>query len=132
MHPTHGPRYAPADALLAESASAPFSASTRSVEAMAVFAVFFAAVVVLQLLSGAFSSAFGGYPDEPAHLVTSLMARDFLADANIQNLTHPLQFARDYYYHYPKVAIGHWPPLFYAVAGVRFLIFDAPSRRRPG
>ncbi len=125
MHPTHGPRYAPADALLAESASAPFSASTRSVEAMAVFAVFFAAVVVLQLLSGAFSSAFGGYPDEPAHLVTSLMARDFLADANIQNLTHPLQFARDYYYHYPKVAIGHWPPLFYAVAGVWFLIFDA-------
>lgn len=125
MHPTHGSRYAPEDALLAESTSAPFSASTRNIEAVAVFAAFFAGVALLQLLSGAFSSAFGGYPDEPAHLVTSLLARDFLADANFQTLTHPLQFARDYYYHYPKVAIGHWPPLFYAVAGIWFLIFGA-------
>lgn len=125
MHPTHGSRYAPEDALLAEGASTPFSASTRGVEAVVVFAAFFAAVVLLQQLSGAFSSAFGGYPDEPAHLVTSLLARDFLADANFQTLTHPLQFARDFYYHYPKVAIGHWPPLFYAVAGVWFLTFGA-------
>jgi hypothetical protein len=28
---------------------------------------------------------------------------------------HPMRFAEAYYAHYPKVAIGHWPPLFYAI-----------------
>ena len=125
MHPSHGSRYATKNPLFADGASTVFSASTSSIEAVAVFAAFLASIVLLQVLSDAYSSAFGGYPDEPAHLVTSLMARDFLADANLQSLTHPFQFVRDYYYHYPKVSIGHWPPLFYGVAGVWFLIFGA-------
>jgi 4-amino-4-deoxy-L-arabinose transferase-like glycosyltransferase len=41
--------------------------------------------------------------------------------------SHPIRFAEDFYAHYPKVAIGHWPPLFYAVqAGWMFAL--PPSR----
>jgi Dolichyl-phosphate-mannose-protein mannosyltransferase len=125
MHPSQGSRYATKDPLFANGASMVFSASTRSAESVVVFAGFLAAIVLLQVLSDAYSSAFGGYPDEPAHLVTSLMARDFLAGANLHTLTHPFEFVRDYYYHYPKVSIGHWPPLFYGLAGVWFLVFGA-------
>src|SRR5262249_39082861 len=32
---------------------------------------------------------------------------------------------QQYYYHYPKVAIGHWPPLFYVALSVWFLIVGA-------
>lgn len=103
----------------------PLGAAIGGFEGIIVFAAFLAIVVALQLLSGAFSSGFGAYPDEPAHFVTSLMARDFIASANIHNLTHPLQFARDFYYHYPKVAIGHWPPVLYAIASVWFLVLGA-------
>jgi 4-amino-4-deoxy-L-arabinose transferase-like glycosyltransferase len=79
-------------------------------------------VVVLQFLAGAYASGFGAYPDEPAHLVTSLMVRDFIASLHFQ---HPWQFAQQYYLHYPKVTIGHWPPLFYAALGTWFLIAGA-------
>ncbi len=36
-----------------------------------------AVVVCLQIVSGAYRGEFGGYPDEPAHYVTSLMLRDY-------------------------------------------------------
>lgn len=99
--------------------------ATSAIEVVAVFAAFLGIVVALQILAGAYASGFGGYPDEPAHLVTSLMVRDFLAGLDLHRLLHPLQFARDYYYHYPKVAIGHWPPLFYAAVGLWFLVVGA-------
>ena len=79
-------------------------------------------VVFLQILGGAYASGFGSYPDEPAHLVTSLMARDFLAGLNFR---HPVQFAVQYYYHYPKVAIGVWPPVLYGALGIWFLLIGA-------
>ncbi len=84
--------------------------------------VFFAAAVALQLASGAYHSEFGGYPDEPAHYVTSLMVREYLTGSH---LFSPLQFARDYYHHYPKVAFGHWPPLFYLVQALWMLLFSS-------
>lgn len=87
--------------------------------------VFFGLTVFLQILSGAYHAEFAGYPDESAHYVTSLMVRDFIAS---MDYTEPMKFARDYYDHYPKVAFGHWPPLFYALAGPWMLIF---SRHRP-
>ena len=91
-------------------------------ECIAAFAVLLGFVVILQVLGGAYTSGFGGNSDEPAHLVTSLMVRDFIAGLDFR---HPLQFAQQYYYHYPQVAIGHWPPLFYAAVGIWFLIFGA-------
>jgi 4-amino-4-deoxy-L-arabinose transferase-like glycosyltransferase len=91
-------------------------------EAVAAFAVLFGFVVILQVLGGAYASGFGGFPDEPAHLVTALMVRDFLAGLDFR---HPWQFAQQYYLHYPQVAIGVWPPAFYGALGTWFLIFGA-------
>ena len=91
-------------------------------ETVVAFAVLLGLVVVLQVAGGAYASGFGGYPDEPAHVVTSLMVRDFIAGLDFR---HPLQFAQQYYFHYPKVAIGVWPPAFYAALGVWFLIVGA-------
>jgi 4-amino-4-deoxy-L-arabinose transferase-like glycosyltransferase len=93
-------------------------------EGVIAFAALLWFVVALQFLGGAYASGFGGYPDEPAHLVTSLMVRDFIASLDFR---HPWQFAQQYYLHYPKVAIGHWPPVFYAALGTWFLIVS-PSR----
>jgi 4-amino-4-deoxy-L-arabinose transferase-like glycosyltransferase len=92
------------------------------VESAVAFAVLLGFVVILQLLGGAYASGFGGYPDEPAHLVTSMMIREFALSLDFR---HPWQFAQQYYYHYPKVAIGWWPPVFYAMLGVWFLIVGA-------
>jgi hypothetical protein len=50
------------------------------------------------------------------------MVRDFIAALDFR---HPWEFAKQYYYHYPKVAIGVWPPLFYGALGIWFLIFGA-------
>lgn len=36
---------------------------------------------------------------------------------------HPLPFAECFYVHYPKVAFGHWPPVFYIVEALWFLVF---------
>jgi hypothetical protein len=88
-------------------------------ETVVAFAVLLGLVVALQMAGGAYASGFGGYPDEPAHVVTSLMVRDFIAGLDFR---HPLQFAQQYYFHYPKVAIGVWPPVFYAALGTWFLI----------
>jgi hypothetical protein len=88
-------------------------------ETVVAFAVLLGLVVTLQVAGGAYASGFGGYPDEPAHVVTSLMVRDFIAGLDFR---HPLQFAQQYYFHYPKVAIGVWPPVFYGALGIWFLI----------
>jgi hypothetical protein len=84
--------------------------------------VFFGATVSLQVLSGAYHSEFSGYPDESAHYVTSLMFRDFIAGLHY---AEPIKFANEYYLHYPKVAIGHWPPFFYVIGGLWMLLFSA-------
>ena len=86
------------------------------------FGCFLIAVVVLQVLSGAYKAEFSGYPDEPAHYVTSLMLRNYIAEFKFSS---PLHFAQDYYYHYPKVALGHWPPVFYIVQAFWMLLFSA-------
>lgn len=98
------------------------AARSSTLRLTAVFVFLLAEVLLLQWLGGAFSSGFGGHPDEAAHYVSSLMLRDFLPQAASG---HPMQFAQTYYLHYPKVAIGNWPPLMYAVAGLWFLLFGA-------
>lgn len=73
------------------------------------------ASVVLGLAGGAARSGFGAFEDEPAHVATALMLRDWLA--TLEPL-HPVRFAEDYYAAYPKVAIGQWPPLFHGLVGL--------------
>lgn len=86
--------------------------------------LFFITVVVLQWLGGAFYGEFGAHPDEAGHYITGLMVRDYIA-AFLP--TSPMEFAENYYIHYPKVAFGHWPPFFYIVQAAWTLLFT-PSR----
>ncbi len=89
---------------------------------VAVLSALFALAVVLQILNGAYKSEFGAYPDEPAHYVTSLMLREYITGPHP---ILPLRFAEQYYHHYPKVAFGHWPPVFYIVQAIWMLLFSA-------
>ncbi len=89
---------------------------------LGIFCGLFALAVLLQILSGVFLSEFNAYPDEPAHYVTSLMVREYIVSPHPFS---PLKFAENYYQHYPKVAFGHWPPVFYAVQALWMLVFSA-------
>ncbi len=73
-------------------------------------------------LPGSFDNSFSGHPDEPSHFLTGLMIRDWLLSFPLSN---PMGFIYEYYEHYPKIAIGHWPPLFYGALGLWFIIFPA-------
>jgi len=86
-----------------------------------VWLCFFAAALGLQRYDNAFSGEFGSYPDEAAHYVTGLMFHDYFASLHFFS---PVQFAENFYVHYPKVGIGHWPPFFYVLQGIWTLIFS--------
>lgn len=73
---------------------------------------------------GALAGEFGDAPDEAGHFVTGLMVRDYLVSGHWSD---PMGFARTYYDHYPKVALGHWPPMFY-VAEAAWTVIAGPSR----
>jgi hypothetical protein len=85
----------------------------------AAVALLLAAVVWLACSSGSLGSDLTHHPDEPAHFITGLMVYDYLTSALGQN---PLAFATRYYDHYPKVALGHWPPVFYAFEAAGFYV----------
>ena len=87
---------------------------------VAVGAFYIITILLLQWLSGAYSAGFGGDPDEPAHYVTGLMVRDYIAGFFPGA---PLSFAENYYVHYPQVAFGHWPPLFHFLEAAWMLLF---------
>src|SRR5882672_8564885 len=73
---------------------------------------YFCCSAALQWVAGAFRSGFGANPDEPAHYLTGLMVRDYVAQFFPGP---PIAFAQNYYLHYPAVAFGHWPPMFYVL-----------------
>lgn len=81
-------------------------------------------ILLLQGLGGAYQAEYDGHADEAAHFVSSLLVRDYLAQFPWPS---PMPWAMEYYLHYPKVAIGHWPPGYYAVQGLWWLVVP-PSR----
>jgi 4-amino-4-deoxy-L-arabinose transferase-like glycosyltransferase len=82
------------------------------------------AVLLFQTVTGVWTSDLGADPDEPAHAVTSLMVRDYLVSGFQQP---PMAFAKAYYEDYPKVALGHYPPGYYALAGLVLLPWAQPQ-----
>jgi len=88
------------------------------------FFLFLGIIVTFQWHGNAFRAEFGGTPDEPAHYVTGLLVRDYITSGWPAN---PLEYARNYYVHYPKLGLGHWPPFFYVVQTAWSLVFT-PSR----
>jgi hypothetical protein len=107
----------------AVSADARRATSGRGMQAQA-FALLFAATVALQWIGNAYRAEPLVQGDEAAHVVTGLMVRDYVASGLGQN---PMRFAENYYLHYPQVALGHWPPVFFAVEAAWMLVLP-PSR----
>ena len=77
---------------------------------------------LLGLAALALSAATGGLPhsfldpDESAHYVNTL----FIADWLRAGCPSPMPFAKDFYAHFPKLSIGHWPPGWYALLAPLF------------
>ncbi|MEO7145352.1 MAG: glycosyltransferase family 39 protein [Bryobacteraceae bacterium] len=89
-----------------------------------IFPLLFLLAISLQFAAGVFHSELSGFPDEPAHYVTGLMVADYASSGFPGN---PMKFAENYYLHYPKVAFGHWPPVFYILEALWTIAFG-PSR----
>jgi hypothetical protein len=73
------------------------------------------AALALVAATGGLSASFLD-PDESAHYVNTL----FLADWLRAGCPSPMPFARDFYAHFPKLSIGHWPPGWYAMLAPLF------------
>jgi hypothetical protein len=85
-----------------------------------IFAALFAGVVSLQFAAGAYGSEFSQFPDEPSHYINGLLIHDYLLAGLPGN---PLTYAENYYRHYPKVALGVWPPGFYVFEALWLMVF---------
>ena len=81
-------------------------------------------ILGIQFVGGAYRAEFNASPDEPSHFVSGLMVYDYLTSLPREN---PMKWAERYYLHYPKVAIGHWPPLFFVMEAGWWMFFS-PSR----
>jgi len=88
-----------------------------------VFLALLLVVILLQWLGSAYSSEFGG-ADEPAHFVTGLMIRDYVASGFPSS---PVTWAEKYYVHYPRVAFSMWGPLLHITEAAWTLVFP-PTR----
>ncbi len=78
-------------------------------------------VLFLQWNTGCYRAELAAHPDEPAHYVTGLMLHDYALSGA---LAHPVRFAENFYLHYPKMSLGHWPPGFYMIQAAWTLLFS--------
>lgn len=60
--------------------------------------------------------------DEAAHFVNSYFIWNYLTTGDFAN---PIKYAQEFYTAYPKLSLGHWPPLYYVLVGAAFLILPA-------
>ena len=58
--------------------------------------------------------------DPPAHFVSGVLFYDYVRG---KAPASPFAFAQCFYVHYPKVALGQWPPVFYLFECAWFLLF---------
>jgi hypothetical protein len=87
----------------------------------AAYALALAAGLLSLLVSGAWSAGFSG-ADEPAHFLNSWFVSAYVEDALGEN---PLAYAAEFYLHYPKISIGHWPPAYYGLVAPLFWVLPA-------
>ena len=85
---------------------------------VAAFGAFLALALVMQIWVGAYRTERGNFPDEAGHFMNGMLVRDYLTDGLGEN---PMQFARQYYLNYPKIAPGMWPPLYHGLLGIFLL-----------
>lgn len=73
-------------------------------------------IISLHIQRGEFHFA----SDEMRHAVTGMFFRDVLVDLPWRD---PLRYVNEYYAKYPALGVPHWPPLFYFIEGIYFLVF---------
>lgn len=74
----------------------------------------------LQWARGDWAGGWSGHPDEASHFLSGVMVHDYVSGHLGES---PMAFAERYYDHYPKIAIGHWPPGFYALQAAWYFLF---------
>jgi hypothetical protein len=67
-------------------------------------------VIGVQMITGVYRGEAGHQHDEAAHFMSALMMRDYAVSGFH---TRPFAYAEQYYLHYPKFAIGMFPPFFH-------------------
>jgi hypothetical protein len=82
-------------------------------------ALLLAIVAIVAVQANTFQSEFADHPDESVHFVTGAMVYDYIKTSLGSS---PMAFAADYYAHYPKIGIGHWPPFFYVLEATAFAV----------
>lgn len=80
--------------------------------------LFGVAALLIALFTGGLSSSLIN-PDEGGHYVNAL----FLGDWIRAGFPSPMAFAQDYYAHFPRLTIGHWPPGWYMIEAPWFALF---------
>lgn len=76
---------------------------------------------LVMVLERAYESGFSG-ADEPSHFLNGYFVANYLSHHFGAN---PMAAATDFYIHYPKISIGHWPPAYYGFLGLLFLFLPA-------
>jgi 4-amino-4-deoxy-L-arabinose transferase-like glycosyltransferase len=85
---------------------------------LAAATLFGLASLLIALLTGGLSASLIN-PDEGGHYVNAL----FLGDWIRAGFPAPMAFAQDYYAHFPRLSIGHWPPGWYMFEAPLFALF---------
>ena len=102
---------------IAEKLNSPFFVSPGRILSALTVVIF---GVVLYGLMDRDAPEFGRHPDESAHFITGTLVHDWLK----AGFPRPaVDYALHYYARYPKVAFGHWPPVFYTIQGIWYTLF---------
>jgi hypothetical protein len=72
-------------------------------------------------VSDAFQAGFSG-ADEPAHFLNGYFVSSYFKHHFGSN---PMAYAAEFYLHYPKISIGHWPPAYYGLLGMILMPMQA-------
>lgn len=83
--------------------------------------VFLLALVVLGMAMASLDALTSGLSgsDEGSHFLNGYLIWSYLTESFGKN---PLAYATDFYVHYPKISIGHWPPLYYVFLSAFFFV----------
>jgi len=85
-----------------------------------VYLLLLLAVVALVISIGITKGELHFNGDEMRHAMTGVFARDLMVDRPWQN---PARYTVEYFAKYPALGVLYWPPLFYFIEGLFFLVF---------
>lgn len=71
--------------------------------------------------SGAWHAGWGTDPDAPAHMVSSIAIREYLLHG-LPDFQNPVAFFHEFYQRFPKIALGHWPPVYHSALALWLLL----------